>query len=136
MQYVLFITNKLNLLVRKFASKFFRNKIISQFDHKKISINKKKSREETNTREKSVRSINVIKIMQATNILSTNILMFCDKKSENKSLELSHFKISKNIRSLSTFLFLNVYFNVYFVKYYTIRFKITIVKQTNIIFKI
>jgi len=30
--------------------------------------------------------------MQINNIFSTNILMFCDKKIENKSLKLSHFK--------------------------------------------
>jgi len=38
--------------------------------------------------------------------------MFYDEESENKSLKLSHFKRLKNIKSLLTFLFLNVYFNV------------------------
>ena len=38
--------------------------------------------------------------------------MFYDKKSENKSLKLSHFERSKNIKSSSTFLFLSAYFNV------------------------
>ncbi len=38
--------------------------------------------------------------------------MFCDKESENKSLKLSHFEKSKNIKNRSTFLFLNTYFNV------------------------
>jgi hypothetical protein len=47
--------------------------------------------------------------MEINNIFSTNILMFCNKKSENKSLKLSHFKRSKNIKNQSTFLFLNAY---------------------------
>ena len=40
------------------------------------------------------------------------MLIFCDKESENRSLKLSHFERLKNIKSLSTFLFLNAYFNV------------------------
>jgi len=50
--------------------------------------------------------------MQINNAFSTNILIFCDRENENKSLELSHFKRSKDIRSSLTFLFLNAHFNV------------------------
>ena len=50
--------------------------------------------------------------MQVNNIFSTNILIFCDKKSKNKSLKLSYFKRLKDIKSLLTFLFLNAYFNI------------------------
>ncbi len=64
------------------------------------------------------------------------MLIFCNKKSKNKSLELSHFEKLKNIKSRSIFLFLNAYFNVKFAKYYTTKFKIIIVKRTNIAFRI
>jgi len=37
--------------------------------------------------------------MQINNAFLTNILMFYDKKNENKSLKLSHSKRLKNIRS-------------------------------------
>jgi len=74
--------------------------------------------------------------MRTSNIFSINILMFCDRKNENKSLELSHFEKSKNIKSLSTFLFLNAYFNVWFARYYTTRFRIIIIKRTSIKFRI
>jgi len=30
--------------------------------------------------------------MRIDNVFSTNILMFCDKENENKSLKLSHFE--------------------------------------------
>jgi hypothetical protein len=50
--------------------------------------------------------------MQIDNIFLTNMLMFCNKENENRSLELSHFKRSKDIKSQSTFLFLNTYFNI------------------------
>jgi len=50
--------------------------------------------------------------MRINNIFLTNILMFCNKENENKSLELSHFKRLKTIKNLSIFLFLNTYFNV------------------------
>ncbi len=50
--------------------------------------------------------------MQINNVFSTNILMFCDKESENESLKLSHFERLESIKSLSTFLFLNAYFNI------------------------
>ncbi len=109
MQYVLFITNKLNLLARKFASKLSRDRIIPRGQSKQGEIESDKSK---NVKEKNVRSVDVDKVMRIDNVFSTNMLMFCDKESENKSLELSHFKRSKNIRSSSTFLFLNAYFNV------------------------
>jgi hypothetical protein len=38
--------------------------------------------------------------------------MFCDKENKDKSLELLYFKRLKNIKSRSTFLFLNAYFNI------------------------
>ena len=50
--------------------------------------------------------------MQINNIFSTNILIFCDRESKNKSLELLHLKRLEDIKSLLTFLFLNAYFNV------------------------
>jgi hypothetical protein len=50
--------------------------------------------------------------MQIDNAFLVNILMFCDKENENKSLKLSHFEKSKDVRSLLTFLFLSAYFNV------------------------
>ncbi len=50
--------------------------------------------------------------MRINNAFSTNILMFCDKESVNKSLKLSHFEKSKDIKNRSTILFLNAYFNV------------------------
>ncbi len=74
--------------------------------------------------------------MQINNIFLTNMLMFYNKKNENKSLKLLHFERLKNIRSLLTCLFLNAYFNIWFVKYYITKFKITIIKRTNIVFKI
>jgi len=74
--------------------------------------------------------------MQINNIFSTNMLMFYNRENENKSLKLWHFKRLKNIKSLLTFLFLNIYFNVCFARYYITRLKITIVNKTNIAFKI
>jgi len=68
--------------------------------------------EDKSIEEKSIYNINVNKIMQINIIFSTNILMFCNKENENKSLKLLHFKRLKNIKSRLTFLFLNVYFNV------------------------
>ncbi len=114
MQYVLFITNKLNLLVRKFASKFSRNKIISrnQSKQEKINNNKDKSIEDKSIKKKSIYNIDINKIMQIDNAFSINILIFCNKENENKSLKLLHFEKSKNIKNLSTFLFLNAYFNI------------------------
>ncbi len=50
--------------------------------------------------------------MQINNVFLTSMLIFCDRESKNKSLELSHFKKLKDIRSRSTFLFLNAYFNI------------------------
>jgi len=50
--------------------------------------------------------------MRIDNAFSIDILMFCDKESENESLKLSHFEKSKDIKSSSIFLFLNAYFNV------------------------
>ncbi len=50
--------------------------------------------------------------MQINNVFLTNILIFCDKESENKSLKLLHFERLKDIRNRSTFLFLNAYFNI------------------------
>jgi len=50
--------------------------------------------------------------MQINNVFLTNMLMFCDKESENKSLKLSHFEKSKDIKNLLIFLFLKAYFNV------------------------
>jgi hypothetical protein len=50
--------------------------------------------------------------MQTNNAFLTNILMFCNKESENKSLKLSHFERLKIIKNLLIFLFLNAYFNV------------------------
>ncbi len=64
------------------------------------------------------------------------MLMFYNRENENKSLELSHFKRLKNIKSLFIFLFLNIYFNVWFTKYYITRLRITIVNRTNIAFRI
>jgi hypothetical protein len=114
MQYILFIINKLNLLIRKFTSKFSRNKIIScnQFKQNKINNNKNKSIEDKNIKEKSICNTNINKIIQINNAFSINILIFCNRKSKNRSLKLSHFERLKNIKSLSTFLFLNAYFNI------------------------
>jgi hypothetical protein len=50
--------------------------------------------------------------MRINNAFLTNILMFCDKENENKSLKLSHFKKLKDIKNRLIFLFLNAYFNV------------------------
>ena len=114
MQYVLSIIDKLNLLVRKFASKLSRNEIIfrDQFKRSEINSDKDKSVENKNVKGKNVRSVNVNKIMRINNAFLIDMLIFCDKESENKSLKLLHFKRSKNIKSLLTFLFLNAYFNV------------------------
>ncbi len=120
------------MLVRKFASKPSRDEMIPRDQSKRDKIESDKDK---SVREKSVRNANVDKVMRINNAFPTNILMFCDKESENKSLELSHFERSKDIRSSSIFSFLNAHFNVWFVKYYTTRFRITIVKRTNIAFK-
>ena len=76
MQYVLFITNKLNLLIRKFASKFSRDKIIScdQFKQNEINSDKDKCVEDKSVKKKSICSVNVNKIMRTSNAFSTNIL--------------------------------------------------------------
>jgi len=105
MQYVLFIINKLNLLIRKFASKLSRNKMISrgQFRRGEISNDEDKSVEDKSVEEKSVRSVDIDKIMRIDNAFPTKMLMFCDRESENESLELLHSKRSKNIKKLSTF---------------------------------
>jgi len=50
--------------------------------------------------------------MRINNAFLMNILMFCNKKNENKSLKLSHFKRLENIERLLICLFLNAYFNV------------------------
>jgi len=63
-------------------------------------------------KKKNICNTNVNKIMQINNIFLTNMLMFYNKKNENKSLKLLHFERLKNIRSLLTFLFLNAYFNI------------------------
>ncbi len=114
MKYILFIIDKLNLLVRKFALKFSCNKTIScnQFKQNKINNNKNKSIENKNIKEKSICNTNVNKIIRIDNIFLTNILIFCNKENENKNLELSYFEKSKNIKELLIFLFLNAYFNV------------------------
>ncbi len=62
--------------------------------------------------KKSIRNDDIDKIMRTNNAFLIDILMFCNKENENKSLKLSHFKRSKNIKSLLIFLFLNTYFNV------------------------
>ena len=105
MQYVLFITNKLNLLIRKFASKLSRDKIISrdQFRRSEINNDEDKSVKGKSVKKKSVRSVGVDKVMRIDNAFSTNMLMFCDREGENGSLELLHFKRSKNIKRSSTF---------------------------------
>jgi len=105
MQYVLFITNKLNFLIRKFAPKFSRDRMISrnQFKRSEINSDKDKSVKGKSVEEKSVRSANVDKIMRINNTFLTNMLMFCDKESENESLKFLHFKRLKDIKSLSTF---------------------------------
>ncbi len=105
MQYVLFIIDKLNLLVRKFASKPSRDGIISrnQFEQDEINNDEGKSVEDKSVEGKNVRSASVNKIMRIDNAFSTNILMFCDRESENESLELLHFKRSKDIKRSSTF---------------------------------
>jgi len=97
----LFITNKLNLLIRKFASKCSRNKIIScnQYKQDKINNNKDKSIKNKNVKKKNICNANVNKIMQINNTFSTNMLMFCDKENKNKSLKLSNFKRLKNIKN-------------------------------------
>ncbi len=112
-QNVLFITNKLNLLIWKFTLKFSRNKIISctQFKQNKINNNRDKTVEDKSIKEKSVYNVDVDKIMRTNNVFSINMLMFCDKENENKSLKLSHFKKLKDTKSLSTFLYSNPYFN-------------------------
>lgn len=38
--------------------------------------------------EKSISNTNIVKILQINNIFFTNILMFCNRKSINKSLNL------------------------------------------------
>jgi len=110
----LFIIDKLNLLIRKFASKLSCNKIIScnQSKQNKINNNKDKSIENKIIKEKTISNAKVNKIMRINNIFSTNILMFCDKENKNKNLKLLYFEKSKNIKSRSIFLFLNAYFNV------------------------
>ncbi len=105
MQYVLFMTNKLNLLVRKFASKPSRDGMISRDQSKRdeIDSDKDKSVKGKSVEEKSVRSANVDKVMRIDNAFPTNILMFCDRESENGSLKLLHSKRLKNIKRSSTF---------------------------------
>jgi len=105
MQYILFMTNKLNLLVRKFASKLSRNEIIprDQFERDEINNDEGKSVEGKSVKEKSVRSANVDKIMRIGNAFPIDMLMFCDREGENGSLELLHFKRLKNIKRSSTF---------------------------------
>jgi len=109
----LFIIDKFNLLIRKFASKFFRNEIISrnQFKQNEINSDEDKNVEDKSVKEKNIYSVNINKIMRTNNAFLTNILVFCDKESENKSLKLSHFEKSKNIKNLLFFLFLNAHFN-------------------------
>jgi len=87
MQYVLFIIDKLNLLVRKFASKSSRDRIIPRGQSKQDEIDnsKGKSIEDKSVKEKSIYNINVDKIMRIDNAFSTNILMFCDRESKMKA---------------------------------------------------
>jgi len=73
--------------------------LILQFNRDEININEEKSREETSIERKNVRNANVIKIMRTNNAFSTNMLMFCDSKHENKSSISSFFVKSKNIKS-------------------------------------
>jgi hypothetical protein len=105
MPYVLFMTNKLNLLVRKFASKPSRDEMIprGQFGRGEIDSGKDKNVEGKSVEKKSVRSVGVDKVMRIDNAFSTNMLMFCDREGENGSLELLYFKRSKNIKRSSTF---------------------------------
>ncbi len=77
-----------------------------------MSTNEEKSREKKIIEKKSVKDSSVVKIMRIDNIFSTNILIFCDNKNESRSSILSLFVKSKNIKNRSTFLFLDVYFNV------------------------
>jgi len=114
MQYVLFIINKLNLLIRKFVSKLSRDEIISrgQFRRSEIDNDKNKSVKDKSVKEKSVYSVDVNKIMRINNAFLIIILMFCNKESENESLKLSYFEKLKNIKSSSSFSFLNAYSNV------------------------
>ena len=94
MQYILFITNKFNLLIWKLTLKFSCNRIISRNKSRqdKINNNKNKRFEDKNIKEKSVCNTNIDKIIQIDNIFLTNILMFCDKENKDKSLELLYFK--------------------------------------------
>ncbi len=89
-----------------------KSKIKSTISLDEINNNKDKSVEDKSIKEKSVCNTNVDKVMQIDNAFSINILMFCNKESENKSLKLSHLKRLKNIRNSSDFLFLNAHFNV------------------------
>jgi len=84
----LFRINILNLLVSRLILKFSCNKLVSQSKHNNISINKKSFKK--NIKEKSIWSINKIKIIQTNNIFLTNILMFCNNiyKSRNSILLL------------------------------------------------
>ena len=105
MQYVLFMIDKLNLLVRKFASKPSRDKMISRDQSRRgeIDNDEDKSVEDKSVEKKSICSVDVNKIMRIDNAFPTNMLMFCDREGENESLKLLHFKRSKDIKRSSTF---------------------------------
>jgi len=77
-----------------------------------LDSSRDKNIEDKSIKEKSIRNTNVDKKMQIDNVFSTNILIFCNRKDENKSLKLLYFKKLKDIKSWSTFLFLNAYFNI------------------------
>ncbi len=70
-----------------------------------------------------VRHLQLIKVIQITNIFSTNILMFCDNIYENKNLILLLFLKFENIKNRLTFLFFNLDFSVWFVNFFIIRLK-------------
>jgi len=112
MRNVLSKTNILNLLVCRSILKSSRDALILKFDCNNINIDKEKSRKEKIIERKNVRDNNIVKIMRINNAFSTNILMFCDSENKSRSLILLSFVKSKNIKSRSTFLFLDVYFNI------------------------
>ena len=70
-----------------------------------------------------VRHLQLIKVIQITNIFSTNILKICDNIYENKNLILLLFLKFENIKNRLTFLFFNLDFSVWFVNFFIIRLK-------------
>jgi len=96
MQNVLFIINKLDLLIRQSLSKFSRNRIDIYNSFKRDNKDKEKDKSIT---KKKVCNKEIAKIMRTNNALLTNMLIVYNRSNKSKNVKLSLFKRFKNIKS-------------------------------------